>query len=313
MELPYLILLILFSLFLFLVLVYLLVGLILQVKVTYPIRYETNFTHQVDVDKGLIGDFDNLERHPYEIKLSDNYIIHSDYVLNPNNSKKFVIIVHGYTWTKEGSIKYARLFYKLGYSVIFYDTRGHGLNKHDQVTMGYKEARDLHEIILDTYNRFGNDITLGLHGESLGAATCLLTTTYQDKLDFIVSDCAFADLGNLLKYQAKKNHILSIFLEPSFLFFKLNVGYNPKDIKPMVSIQNNLTPLLIIHGDSDTFIPKEHAQMIYDNATKCYREIHYFVGAEHSSSIIVDINKYQSILSSFLNKVENGGKENGTK
>ncbi len=312
MDLPQIIILSIVGGIAVILLLYLLIALLLEVMVTHPKRYETNFTNKVDVDKGLIGYFNDIKREPYEIKLSDGYVIHSDYI-NNNNSKKFVIIVHGYTWTKEGSLKYAKLFYELGYSIVFYDTRGHGLNKHGKVMMGYLEKKDLHEIIQDTYKRFGNDIFLGLHGESLGAATTLLSCEYKDKIDFIVSDCAFADLGYLLEYQAKKNHIWKIFLNQSFKFFKLNNGYNPREIRPVDAIKDNEVPLLIIHGESDTFIPCEHAMMINDNAVNCYKELHLIKGAEHSSSIIVDTENYKDILKSFLSKVESGGYRNGKK
>ena len=64
----------------------------------------------------------------------------------------------------------------------------------------------------------GEDAILGIHGESMGAATMLLYAgTVEDGADFYISDCAFSDFSMLLKQIAK----LNLNMAPLFLFVLL--------------------------------------------------------------------------------------------
>ena len=269
----------------------------LAIMLSYPKRFTREFTHQCDVDKGIIDDeIESYERRPYVLTMKDGYQIHLDFIPN-GESRKFVIIAHGYTWDKEGSLKYARIFYRLGYNCIIFDERSHGDNKHKAVTMGAKESSDLHEIIQDTYKRFGSDIIIGLHGESLGAATSLLSINFQDRIAFIVSDCAFSNLSQLLKYKLSLMHIPHFMLPVSSAFLLLFQHYKMYSVKPENAVKKALCPILVIHGAADTFIPPEHAERIFKNISpEVYKEIHFFEGANHAESYVSNQEKYSETI-----------------
>ena len=289
------------------ILVLILVGIlglsaVLCIYLSYPKRFTREFTHQCDVEKGIIDDeIESYERRPYILKMKDNYEIHLDYIPN-NASRKFVIIAHGYTWDKEGSLKYARVFYRMGFNCIIYDERSHGDNKHKAVTMGAKEASDLHEIIEDTYRRYGPDIKLGLHGESLGAATCLQSINYQDKIGFIVSDCAFSSLPELLKYKLTLSHLPHFLLPVCSIFLFLFQHYRMYSVKPENAVKKALCPVLVLHGAKDSFIPEEHAERIYANIST-EKELVYFENANHAESYVSNPQKYSEVIENFLRKI----------
>ncbi len=281
------------------VLALLIISAVLCIMLSYPKRFTKEFTHRCDVEKGLIDiEIENYERKPYIITMSDGYLIHADFIPY-HNSKKFVIIAHGYTWDKEGSLKYAKVFHSLGYNCIIYDERSHGDNKHKAVTMGAKESRDLHEIIQHSYRRYGSDIHIGLHGESLGAATVLLSARYNDKIDFIISDCAYADLTELLKYKLSLMHLPHFLLKICAVYLFVFQHYRLNKIKPAEAAKNIKCPVLIIHGAMDDFIPPEHAEKIFQNITS-KKNIILFDNANHSESIIKDPVRYKNAVSSFL-------------
>ena len=72
--------------------------------------------------------YDALEKTDYEVKSFDGYALHAQKLANPTPSGRYVIISHGYTDNRIGSLKYAREYLTLGFDVILYDLRGHGLN-----------------------------------------------------------------------------------------------------------------------------------------------------------------------------------------
>ena len=115
-------------------------------KMCMPKHFRTKEEKEAELAVlGKIDGVDQYTRTPIEFKLSDGYIIHGDYSLN--NPKKFVICMHGHVSCREGSIKYAYAFYRLGYSLLFYDHRSHGDNERGKITLGYQEHKDALEII----------------------------------------------------------------------------------------------------------------------------------------------------------------------
>ncbi len=51
------------------------------------------------------------------------------------NGQKFVIISHGYTYNRHGSMKYASILRRLGYNCVIYDDRRHGENEKTVTTL----------------------------------------------------------------------------------------------------------------------------------------------------------------------------------
>lgn len=271
---------------------------------SYPKRWNRKESHIEDEKKNLLIGEEKLKREPFEVKMSDGYLIHGDISLQ-GNEKKFVILCHGYSVNRESAIKYAVLFYSLGYSVVVYDHRSHGDNVHKDVTMGYKESKDLHEIILWLKAKYGEDIFLGLHGESMGSATILQAVKYNDKIDFICEDCGYSDLRKLFIYLVRHmTHLSPFFIPMCDVYMKLFHRYHMKDASPIGYIKGCTIPLLVIHGEKDTFIPNDHSEDIYQ-AFSGYKEKHIFPGAEHAESLLSDREKYKQILETFVHKIEN--------
>ena len=74
-------------------------------------------------ERGLWLDFDSYIKKDYEIKGKGGYVLHATFVDNKSvsGSGKYVIICHGHTSNRYGSVKYANSYIKLGFSCIIYD------------------------------------------------------------------------------------------------------------------------------------------------------------------------------------------------
>ena len=245
--------------------------------------------------------YDYLEREPFELTLRDGYLIHGDIVIN--DPHKFMILCHGHGSTREGTLKYADIYYKLGYSIVMYDHRGHGDNVRVPCLMGYNESQDLVEIIHYVKNRFG-DIVLGLHGTSLGGATVLMSTKYQQEANFIIADCPYSSIKAFAGDFIKKHKAPKFpFLTSLNLCFKAKYKISLKDMDVATSIKNNEIPTLFLHGAKDTLIPPYHSDILF-NSNKGIKEQHIFPNGTHGESVFCDPKEYVETVTSFVKRYE---------
>ena len=252
---------------------------------------------------GSVDGIDQYQRIPITFRMKDGYIIHGDYSLN--NKKKFVICMHGHTSIKDGSVKYAYALYRLGYSLIFYDHRSHGENERDYVTMGYRESEDALQIIEQVKERFGPDIEIGLFGVSMGGQTALLCVDRNQSLSFVISDCAFASIKDLVKGFIKQHHStwLSWSLLPcTNMVLKMKYHFSFKDASAKTRLKNNKdVPILFIHGTNDNFVYPENAKRLY-NSCNGPKRLELFEGAGHCESIVIDKERYYKVIEEFINE-----------
>lgn len=225
---------------------------------------------------------------------------------NPDN-KHYVILSHGYTSTRYGMYKYVVLWRKLGFHCVIYDNRGHGVNKPTVCSFGIKESRDLMAVIEDTYKCFGNDIHIGLHGESMGAGLQLMALAYNPKVDFIVNDCGYSEILPVFRWKVKNGfHLPGWLADLASPLGKLLYGYWFQDVRPIDCLKENEIPICFVHGDSDNFTAHWHSEKMYE-ANKGYKELHLFEGVDHAECVIKDTERYMQMLKDFIQKVYGEG------
>ena len=254
-------------------------------------RYDTSF-------------YRDLKKTDYTVKGFDDYVLHVEFLENPEPSEKYIILSHGYTDNRMGSLKYVKMFMDLGFNCVIYDLRGHGENESTFTTYGILEAQDLKCIIDDTRTRYKNPLVLGLHGESLGAATTITLLKYKPDVDFVVADCGFSDIENVLKEGYRNANVPTFLVDIADFTGKIRYGYSLKEMRPIDSLDENEIPILFIHGGDDSFIlPKNSEDMA--KRTKGYSEIHIVPKAGHAESILTDPVKYKEYVEDYLNTIIN--------
>ena len=302
------ILIIVISLVLVLAILYLIICGHLVKTLSHPERFEMDYTYQVDVEKGLIPSHLPYPTKSIVITMRDKTEIHGDLLLH-DHPVGVVILAHGYTWTRNGSIKYAQMFYKLGYTCLIYDQRGHGANTTDYCTMGYLEGKDLDDIIYWVQNEFPN-LPIGLHGESMGGATVMMALKENPRLQFVIEDCGYSSLYELIKYKLKQMHLIpALFIRTTDWFLKISRGYHLKDVNPAEVVSKSKVPLLIIHGQDDDFVPAYMANVIYE-ARRDNSQVVMFEKADHALSYETNPIRYEMIVKGFVEKIRKE-KENG--
>lgn len=246
--------------------------------------------------------YGTLKKTSYTITAEDGYALHAELLGNPEKSSRFVILSHGYTDNRIGSLKYVQIYLDLGFNCIIYNLRGHGENEPTFTTYGIREGKDLRDIVEDTRKRYPELTALGLHGESLGAATTVSSLRYQPKVDFSVADCAFSDIENVLRNGFRSAHLPGVTFSLSNLGARLRYHYALSEMRPVDALSGNRIPLCLIHGADDSQILPQNSQTLYD-AAKGYKEIHLIEGAGHAESVLTKPKEYEEILRKFLKKV----------
>lgn len=291
------------------------IGTICLKLVTVPPRYMHQETRATDESNGFtqsFADYDNFwERHDFTLK-SDDVKLVGEYVINPNNKngrKKVAIICHGHTVNRFCAIKYAKMFYDIGYNLVIYDARYFGSSSGSHSTLGQNEVKDLQNIITYTKTIFGDDAIIGLHGESMGGATVLLSLA-DPHVDFVVADCPFASSKQLFKEQLKMRFHAPLLLSLGIanLTGILRYHYNFYRVNPIEAVEHSDIPICFIHGKADSYILPRHSEEMYRRCKNKDSELHLVDGAEHAQSCVVDAIKYEEILQTFVKKIERAKK-----
>ncbi|MCM1191708.1 MAG: alpha/beta hydrolase [Butyrivibrio sp.] len=257
---------------------------------------------QIAEDAGFWRDYDKLEKEELEIESYDGYRLKAFYVPAPQESDKYVIISHGYTYNRYGSLRYLHLFRSFGYNCLIYDNRGHGANPRTKCMMGVRESKDLLQVIDWVHERFGRNIILGLHGESMGSALQIMALKEKPEVQFVVNDCGYADLMGVLTHNVGTLHMPKWSCYFASAACRVVFGYSFTGVRPIDSLKENTVPICFIHGAADDFIPCDHSERMHQAMT-AYSELHLFPGAAHGLSIDSDEESYRRIVGAFLEKV----------
>lgn len=250
-----------------------------------------------------------LEQSNYEdlyITSKDGLKLHN-YFLRNNSSEKWIIAVHGYTSEGKLMAPYARKFYDMGYNVILPDLRGHGQSEGDYIGMGWDERFD----IIDLIQYIVNDNTnteIVLFGVSMGASTVMNVSGEElpSNVKAIIEDCGYTSAWEEFAYQLKELFGLPAFpmMHTASLMSKIRAGFWLGETSSINQVKKSNTPMLFIHGDSDTFVPSHMVDELY-SAAKVEKEKLIIPGAGHAKSKDVDPELYWSTIITFINRYVN--------
>ena len=243
--------------------------------------------------------YDPLEKKEYTVTSYDGYVLHVQFLKNSCGTDRCVLISHGYTDNRFGALKYARMYLELGFNVIVYDLRGHGVNEPTFCTYSVRERKDLSALIMDSRDRYPAMSLFGIHGESLGAATSIAVLEEKPPIDFVVADCGFGQIMPVLQAGLKGMHLPAFLVHIASLCAKIRYGYSFDQMRPVDSLHHNTVPILFIHGAEDDFIPPSHSEQMKAE-TGGYAELHLIAGAGHANSILTDPETYRYTVKRFL-------------
>lgn len=249
--------------------------------------------------------FDLANKEKIVIKSSNGKKnLHADFIFPKKESDVFVIIIHGYTSSPRGMGIYAEKYHELGYNVILPSLNGHADSEANAITMGWKDRLD----IIDWINYIAENYTdskIILHGESMGAATTMMTTGEElpDSVKVAVADCGFTSVWDIFSNKIKNNFKTSEFptLYSANTINKIYSGFDFKEASSIEQLKKSKTPTIFIHGDKDTFVPYEMLEKVYE-ACASEKEKITIANSPHARNACVDPELYWNSIIEFINK-----------
>ncbi|WP_342461773.1 prolyl oligopeptidase family serine peptidase [Bacillus sp. FSL R5-0286] len=92
-------------------------------------------------------EFQQLQKEKVCIPSTFGYDLHGYFVPLPHTTRT-IVLCHGVTVSLINSVKYMKLFQKLGWNVLLYDHRRHGMSGGKTTSYGYYEKEDLaHQLL----------------------------------------------------------------------------------------------------------------------------------------------------------------------
>lgn len=221
------------------------------------------------------------------------------------DSKKWAVLVHGYSGNSLDLASVAEAFLKKGYSVLLPDLRGHGLSDGTYTSMGIKDARDIVDWC-NLINENNKECRIILYGISMGAATVLNASgleTLPSNVKAVVEDCSYTSAYEQFSKVLKDFEKFPI--EPTMsienLYVSLVHGFNFKELQPIEMVQKSKLPTMFIHGEKDTYVPFKMLDELYYS---CKNEKVKLVvpNARHAESRKLYKDKYFKEVFNFLDK-----------
>lgn len=248
-------------------------------------------------------EFQQLKQDDVLIRSKFDYSINAIFV-HPNDSNKWIVLCHGVTENKISSIKYLNMFAEMGYNCVIYDARRHGNTGGVHSTYGFYEKYDLETVVDYLFEHYGPDIELGIHGESMGAATMILYAgELSNKAKFYISDASFSTLGdeltNIFSQYTKTGSPLVLFF--TNIFFRVRSSFSLFKVSPIRVVDHIEQPMLFIHSKPDKFIPYEQTGKLYEKK-KPPKVAWYPERGGHVESYNRNPKEYRQVVSDFIHR-----------
>ncbi len=252
------------------------------------------------------NDFEKLKKEYVEVKTRDGLILRGMFIEQFKNSKKIIIIVHGYNLAYPKSLCFMDMFFKENFNVLIVDQRGHGRSEGKYATYGYYEKYDLDLWVNWGRQRVGEDAIIGLHGQSMGGATVLEYASINKHVKFIIADCSYSDAWQLMKHQfTKLNHVPMFPLAFITNFkLKLKAKFSFSDVSPVKTIKDKDIPVMFIHGSEDNFVPTYMSEEMFI-VKRGYKKLLIVEGAAHANAYSINKELYEKEVNNFINEILN--------
>jgi uncharacterized protein len=197
-----------------------------------------------------------------------------------------VIVAHGHGANRHTSLAYASFLFP-EHSVLLPDFRAHGDSSGQLSSVGYHERQDL--IGAARYLRALGYQRIGVLGISMGAAAALLAAAESPEIDAVVADSSFSVLRHAVREGARLRGYPSSIVRPlAYLSCRtaaIWLRYPMRSGDPINAVKRIAPrPLLLIHGDADTFILPEEARALHAAAGDP-RELWLLPGVGHARAL----------------------------
>ncbi|HTS12826.1 MAG TPA: alpha/beta hydrolase [Candidatus Limnocylindrales bacterium] len=229
----------------------------------------------------------------------------------PSPTGDWVLLFHGVSDNRTGTLGPAEFLLRHGYSVVMMDSRAHGESGGDMVTYGWKERYDTVAI---TNALFAGEHVRHLFalGVSMGAAVALQSAAVEPCIEAVVAESPFANFREVSYDYAGMG--ISPWLGKTIFRPAVTValhtvqregGFNPDDVSPEKAVAARPFPVLLVCGTWDHRIPCRHAERIY-RAAIGPKELWIVPRSGHAAALGRAPAEYERRVIAFFARAANG-------
>ena len=258
--------------------------------------------HIAERTRSLIRVLDALPYEPVEIRSRDGLRLYARYYHIADGAPVH-IQCHGYrSYAMRDFCGGGPLAHELGHNTLIIDQRAHGKSEGETITFGIMERYDVLCWIDYVIQRFGKDTPIFLTGVSMGAATVLMTTDLPLPKNVIgvIADCPDSSPRAIIRKVIADMKLPVTLAYPFAVLGALLFGkfQGLGKISAVNAVKHASVPILIIHGEADSFVPCDMSREI---AAACASEIRLVTvpDADHAMSYMTDFDCYKNASHTF--------------
>ena len=244
----------------------------------------------------------NIPSEDHYIESRDGLKLHAYLFPAEQESKKFVLGIHGYkSYSRPEFAPYIEFYRSLGYNMLLPDDRAHAPSEGEYIGFGVLDRLDCVDwakYIVDTY---GEDVEILMHGVSMGAATVVSASGDADlpeQVMGVVSDCGFTRAYDVMEFMLKdmmKMPGVDYLLPRVEKVCEKKAGYNFHDNAAVDLVKNSRVPMVFVHGAKDQMVPAYMVQELYD-ACPTEKRLLVVDEAAHGESIAFAPEEYHTAI-----------------
>ena len=241
------------------------------------------------------------------IKARDGINLHGDFLRADNDTGRVAICFHGYTSCGYNDCStMAKFLHEKGFDVLVVDQRAHGKSEGKYIGFGILDRFDALAWIKYINERFEGTKDIMLFGVSMGGATVLMTSGFDElpeNVKAIVADCAFTSPYDVFSHILKRDYHIPKFpvMEINDYISRKKAGYGFSDYSTLDAVKKTKCPILFIHGAEDDFVPTWMSQKNYE-VCNSPKELLIVENAGHAASCYENQELYKSTVEKFVNK-----------
>lgn len=247
-----------------------------------------------------------LEQMPHErveIQSEDGLTLVGHWFPLPG-AKRVVVAMHGWrsSWASDfGAI--SDFWRRSGCSVLYAEQRAQGDSQGEYMGFGLLERKDCALWAAWADAMTGSTLPVYLAGLSMGATTVLLAAgqPLPASVRGIMADCGFTSAHAIWKHVAEQNlHVRYTGLRRATMegLFRKKLHTSPGDCSTEEVLRQSKIPVLLIHGQADSFVPVEMTLANYE-ACAAPKQLLLVPGAGHGMSYLVARETYEAAVLAF--------------
>lgn len=221
--------------------------------------------------------------------------------------QSLIVIVHGWTSSRERVQRYVQPLYDAGYALMLFDVRGHG--ESDRVPV--ISVKIFHEDIVAAiqYAKQRSDVDpdrVGILAHSYGGFSSMIANQEEIGVKAIVTDSAPVYFSSMMKSLLEKKKIpyvpfgtvlSQIILWRAGIFGKKQ----KKQYQVLEAMKHRKAPILLVHSVHDDYVPASELESVVER----FDVPHLFVHTEGHRSSQMDPQFWSAVLPFFNNNLDN--------